>query len=167
VCDTRHYLGTKKSTPDDKFVIDACLSMCVDFSQLITSVTANPLGQHRWGNPVGATPLGSKPLPKLNPPRRSSFRDEKINRRWKICHWCPFITVCWFFAANNIRWGNTVGEQTPTKSLIIPFVIQLHCTILLLAARSSQLAARSSQLRSLVPVRVIRLPLPRVFTHFC
>jgi len=51
-------LGTKKSTPDDKFVIDARLSMCVDFSQLITSVMA--------------TPLGSKPLPKLNPPRRSS-----------------------------------------------------------------------------------------------
>jgi len=164
--------------------------MCADCSQLITSVTEQLLQpplvgvpfrdeqiNHKWsiyhwcpfitvcwffaadkicyGNSVGATPLGSKPLPKLNPPRRSSFRDEKINRRWQICHWCLFINVCWFFAADNIRYGTA-----PTKSWIIPFVIQLHCTILLLAARSSQL-------RSLVPVRVIRLPLPRVFTHFC
>ena len=44
--------GTNKSTTDVDFKTNVYLSKMLDCSQLTT-----PLGQHRWGHSVGATPL--------------------------------------------------------------------------------------------------------------
>jgi len=123
--------------------------MCVDFSQLITSrYRANSVG----ATPVGASPLGkprfvgAKPLPSLIHLVGVFLRDEKINRtRWRKfvidAHLLPCVR---FFAAitsvGQHRWAANPYEKLNHAA----FGYSLHCTILLLAARSSQL--RSSQL---------------------